>query len=624
MTNETKTIAAELLGAEIADTIEIKDVHFRATYNYWNEYDNAEICSNIVISAKKEDLSFYIVFYYGIGRKQNETESRIWLISEQERESISMEAMLSPAMYHHNQTLSEELDSIRYELDKRFFSDDEGIQNDDPLFIEDYAGMLENAAFIKINMKINKQNPTKADVEKLQGKLEEVKELLDEKIAENNLNVVLNSPLTPLFAKSFLHDNKITAIRRNQVVESPDYTPVKGNVIELISEDKDFEPIVYEIDDGFMNLYGEGICSYEDFSAIENIDINEAEAIFDLFDESFNRDGEFQVRKITMQQLKKDENVLKNIYSTCSEVCEGEFADYLYDNMDEMFAQPHNIALITKAIQDFRSWGAAEDDEEVFAEISYVQDVTVTDINWDSGKKKLPNSLDISVPMRIFENEDPKDYDQIASDYIGNLISDRYGFLHEGFSDTFDKNMHFINEFHDYMYADGKLVEAGVRIGIEKDKNLLLDKGIFYAHLPRNIFLSKEKTEECSNCKKSIAPEDEAYTNFSNGKTLCDSCSVMCESCGNYFHEDGGNRDGENIFCCYGCLQNNQDTLRLIQLKDDEGEILLASTSLTSDEIIKAVFDESDNTMDYEEKLNAYAKANSKVFKRVYAELEII
>jgi len=344
---------------------------------------------------------------------------------------------------------------------------------------------------LTIKAEFNRENPSREEYENMLKKLDEVKAWIDEKTAKDNLSTVLNSTLTPLSVKQFLQENKITAINRDWVVMSPDHMPTEGNVISFSTEENDIEPIVYEIDEGFYDLYGEGICSYKEYTEINKIDVNTAEAIFDLFDESFNKNGEFQPKKITMQQLEKDENVLKNIYSTCSEVCEAEFADYLYNNMDEIFEQPHNIALITKAIQDFRSWGADEDEKEIFATINYIQDVEITNIKWDSDGEELSSSLKIEIPMSIFDEEDKEVYDQVVSNYMSDLITDRTGYCHKGFSDTFDENMYFINEYHDYMYADGKYVQADVRVGVEKDENLILDKGIFYADNARTAYLKK-------------------------------------------------------------------------------------------------------------------------------------
>jgi len=41
------------------------------------------------------------------------------------------------------------------------------------------------------------------------------------------------------------------------------------------------------------------------------------------------------------------------------------------------------------------------------------------------------------------------------------------------------------------MYVDKEYVQAGVRTGIEEDKNLIFDKGIFYADNARTAYLSK-------------------------------------------------------------------------------------------------------------------------------------
>jgi len=357
---------------------------------------------------------------------------------------------------------------------------------------KDYANELEREEYIIIDKKISKQNPSREDYEDLQEKLEEIKNLLEKKTARDNLSIVLNSPLTPLSVKQFLCDNKVTAINFTEMVFSPDFMAIAGQVVELISKDKDFGSLlVFEMTEGFLDMYGEGCTTAEDLFRFDNVELSTAKELFLLFYDSFNRNEEFQVKKITMQQLEKDENVLKNIYSTCSEVCEGEFADYLYDNMKEFFEKPLDIALTSKAIQDFRSWGADDEEKEIFAEINYIQDVEITDIKWDSDGENLSTSLSVNVPMSIFDGEDKEVFDQVVSNYLSDLASDATGYCHMGFSDTFDENMYFINEYHDYMYADGKYVEAGVRVGIEKNGELLLDKGIYFADNARTNYLKK-------------------------------------------------------------------------------------------------------------------------------------
>ena len=177
------------------------------------------------------------------------------------------------------------------------------------------------------------------------------------------------------------------------------------------------------------------------------------------------------------------------------EVVGGEFADDIYDNMDENFEKPHDIAKITKAIQDFRSWDADEDDEVVEATIEYVQYVQISNIKWDADNEgdvaDLPTSTEIKVPMSIFENIKPNEYKEIASDYMSDELSNKFGFCHKGFDDNFDVDNYFENSFQDYMYNDGSLVEEGTRVGLIKNKKLELDKTIFYVNEPTNTYLKK-------------------------------------------------------------------------------------------------------------------------------------
>jgi hypothetical protein len=104
-----------------------------------------------------------------------------------------------------------------------------------------------------------------------------------------------------------------------------------------------------------------------------------------------------------------------------SEATGGEFADDLVVNMSDRFAEPLNIPIIMKAIQEFREWDFGEEDFEGFTEIQ------------------------AEIEM----------------------IPTNRGYLE--------------NDFQDYMYLDGSFVPAGVRVGLEDEDKIQLDVGVNYA-----------------------------------------------------------------------------------------------------------------------------------------------
>ena len=132
-----------------------------------------------------------------------------------------------------------------------------------------------------------------------------------------------------------------------------------------------------------------------------------------------------------------------------------------------------------------------EDGVIVEATIEYVQYVQISNIKWDEDMADLPTSTELKVPMSIFENIEPNEYEEIASEYMSDELSNKFGFCHKGFYDDFDVDNYFENSFQDYMYSDGSLVEEGTRIGKVKNKKLELDKGIFYVDEPTNAYLEK-------------------------------------------------------------------------------------------------------------------------------------
>ena len=130
---------------------------------------------------------------------------------------------------------------------------------------------------------------------------------------------------------------------------------------------------------------------------------------------------------------------------------------------------------------------------ELFAAVEYVQYVKVTDIKWEADDmedvKDLPTSMEVAVPLSIFEDESEDDYEYVADEFVSNYITDEVGFCHNGYSCNFDLNGFFENEFQDYMDENGNYIESEKRIGVICEEKEVLDKGICYANVPRNKWL---------------------------------------------------------------------------------------------------------------------------------------
>lgn len=135
------------------------------------------------------------------------------------------------------------------------------------------------------------------------------------------------------------------------------------------------------------------------------------------------------MRKVLFTTKEDGLKLLKKTYLHESDVCEGEFADWLVENIEECFDKENmSTTLIMESIQLFRQW--AHDRDE------------------------LENDTFIEICSEI------------------NLVK-------EG-----DVQ---INDFQDYVYFDFTPVAIGVRIGVEKlnpetkEMFLDLDKGILFA-----------------------------------------------------------------------------------------------------------------------------------------------
>ena len=135
------------------------------------------------------------------------------------------------------------------------------------------------------------------------------------------------------------------------------------------------------------------------------------------------------MRKVLFTTKEDGLKLLKKTYLHESDVCEGEFADWLVENIEECFDKENmSTTLIMESIQLFRQW--AHDRDE------------------------LENDTFIEIYSEI------------------NLVK-------EG-----DVQ---INDFQDYVYFDFTPVAIGVRIGVEKlnpetkEMFLDLDKGILFA-----------------------------------------------------------------------------------------------------------------------------------------------
>lgn len=129
------------------------------------------------------------------------------------------------------------------------------------------------------------------------------------------------------------------------------------------------------------------------------------------------------MKKLTLTQNETTNlRALKEYYLYESETTEGEFADYLVDNINRCFNTIEvGISTVMNTIQSFRSWAHDRDELET------------------------------------------EDYTEIQCEV--NIIT-------EGSC--------VYNEFQDYVYSNGAPVPESTRIGVENKGVLELDSGIFY------------------------------------------------------------------------------------------------------------------------------------------------
>lgn len=116
--------------------------------------------------------------------------------------------------------------------------------------------------------------------------------------------------------------------------------------------------------------------------------------------------------------------ILINDYATNSEVCEGEYADYLANNLPACFDKsvPSSIAMMV--IQAFRAWDYSREEEP----------------------EEMFGGVQIEAEVNMLETECGLE-----------------------------------NEFQDYCFADGVFVPKGTRIGLENEEgDLVLDPGIYF------------------------------------------------------------------------------------------------------------------------------------------------
>ena len=135
-------------------------------------------------------------------------------------------------------------------------------------------------------------------------------------------------------------------------------------------------------------------------------------------------------------------------------------------------------------------------ENEVMAEVEYVQYVKVFGIKWDaddmSDVEDLPKEIEVPVTLSMIESEVDSidEVDEIVEEYISNYLSDNYGFTHDGFRHSSDKSFYFENSFQDYQDRDGNFVSEGTIIGNEVDGEIILLDGIYLADAGRVTYLS--------------------------------------------------------------------------------------------------------------------------------------
>lgn len=134
------------------------------------------------------------------------------------------------------------------------------------------------------------------------------------------------------------------------------------------------------------------------------------------------------MKKLIFTSKEDGLKLLKKTYLHESDVCEGEFADWLVENIEECFDKVNmSTTLIMETIQLFRQWAHERD---------------------DLGSEKF---IEICAEVNNIKE--------------GNLE---------------------INDFQDYVYFDFTPVAVGVRIGVERlnpktnEMFLDLDKGILF------------------------------------------------------------------------------------------------------------------------------------------------
>ena len=134
------------------------------------------------------------------------------------------------------------------------------------------------------------------------------------------------------------------------------------------------------------------------------------------------------MKKLIFTSKEDGLKLLKKTYLHESDVCEGEFADWLVDNLEECFDKVNmSTTLIMETIQLFRQWAHERDELE------------------------CDEFIEICTEVDMIKE--------------GNLE---------------------INDFQDYVYFDFTPVAVGVRIGVERlnpktnEMFLDLDKGILF------------------------------------------------------------------------------------------------------------------------------------------------
>jgi len=337
-------------------------------YQYWgHKYSESnESHSNSVVALKFKHVmvekEFWVVLYSGAQQKKREiTFAAAYWTLPQVDEAMYLEHGIKST---DNEDGIETILNIVEKFDYLYFTEDEASEhepllNSDSALLEWVVEELETITHISLDVSVDINQITSSDVKRMKVLLEQAEDALLRKTASRNIQTLLASPLVPLSTKAFFENNNIKYLKYKKVVMSSDYMPTKGYVVELLNEDDSInDSIVFEIDDGFYNLYGEGTLTPEFFTEFHEVEHDVSLDIFKLLRGNFTDEGELVIKLITVKDLQEDENLLKKTYLYCSEVCEGEFADYMSDNHLEVFSA--SVDEIQKHIQDFRKWGEVE------------------------------------------------------------------------------------------------------------------------------------------------------------------------------------------------------------------------------------------------------------------------